>query len=79
MGQIGLWQILIVAVLVVLLFGRGKIPHLMGDLAQGIKSFKRGMKEDDAAKAKTIDAKVETEVETETETVSSKDKAASQG
>ncbi len=74
MGQIGLWQILIVAVLVVLLFGRGKIPHLMGDLAQGIKSFKRGMSEDDAAKAKTIDAKAETEAET----VSSKDKAASQ-
>ena len=77
MGQIGLWQILIVAALVVLLFGRGKIPHLMSDLAQGIKSFKRGMKEDDAVKAKTIDAKAETKAETET--VSSKDKAASQG
>lgn len=77
MGQIGLWQILIVAVLVVLLFGRGKIPHLMGDLAQGIKSFKRGMSEDDAAKAKTIDAKADAEAETET--VSSKDKATSQG
>lgn len=76
MGQIGLWQILIVAVLVVLLFGRGKIPHLMGDLAQGIKSFKRGMKEEDVAKPKTIDAKAETEAE---KTVSSKDKAASQG
>ncbi len=77
MGQIGLWQILIVAVLVVLLFGRGKIPHLMGDLAQGIKSFKRGMKEYDTATNKTIDAKAEAEAETET--VSSKDKAASQG
>ncbi len=76
MGQIGLWQILIVAVLVVLLFGRGKIPHLMGDLAQGIKSFKRGMKDDDTVTTKTIDAKAETEAETET--VSSKDKAASQ-
>lgn len=76
MGQIGLWQILIVAVLVVLLFGRGKIPHLMGDLAQGIKSFKRGMKDDDTVKTKTIDAKAETEAETET--VSSKDKAPSQ-
>lgn len=77
MGQIGLWQILIVAVLVVLLFGRGKIPHLMGDLAQGIKNFKRGMKDEDTAATKTIDAKAEAEVETET--VSSKDKAASQG
>ena len=75
MGQIGLWQILIVAVLVVLLFGRGKIPHLMGDLAQGIKSFKRGMKDEDVAKAKTIDAKAEAEAET----VSSKDNATSKG
>lgn len=77
MGQIGLWQILIVAVLVVLLFGRGKIPHLMGDLAQGIKSFKRGMKDDEGTTAKTIDAKADAEAEVEP--VSSKDKAASQG
>lgn len=42
-----IWQILIVAVLVVLLFGRGKISSLMGDVAKGIKSFKRGMAEDD--------------------------------
>lgn len=41
------WQIAIVVVLVVLLFGRGKISGLMGDLAKGIKSFKKGMQEDD--------------------------------
>jgi sec-independent protein translocase protein TatA len=45
-------QILIVLVLLVLLFGRGKISELMGDLAQGIKSFKKGMSEDDEAPAK---------------------------
>ena len=39
------WQIAIVVVLVVLLFGRGKISGLMGDVAKGIKSFKKGMKE----------------------------------
>tara|TARA_Y100000590_G_scaffold259227_1_gene290906 strand:- start:4630 stop:4830 length:201 start_codon:yes stop_codon:yes gene_type:complete len=43
--SIGFWQIAIVVVLVVLLFGRGKISALMGDLAKGIKSFKKGMKE----------------------------------
>ena len=43
--SIGFWQIAIVVVLVVLLFGRGKISSLMGDVAKGIKSFKRGMKE----------------------------------
>ena len=40
---ISFWQIAIVVVLVVLLFGRGKISGLMGDLAKGIKSFKKGM------------------------------------
>ena len=45
-------HILIVLVLFVLLFGRGKISELMGDLAQGIKSFKKGMAEDDTAPAK---------------------------
>jgi sec-independent protein translocase protein TatA len=44
-------HILIVLVLFVLLFGRGKISELMGDVAQGIKSFKKGMSEDDAAPA----------------------------
>jgi sec-independent protein translocase protein TatA len=44
-------HILIVLVLFVLLFGRGKISELMGDVAQGIKSFKKGMAEDDAAPA----------------------------
>ena len=44
--SIGFWQIAIVAVLVVLLFGRGKISDLMGDVAKGIKSFKKGMASD---------------------------------
>ncbi len=44
---ISFWQILIVAAVVVLLFGRGKISSLMGDVAQGIKSFKKGMKDDE--------------------------------
>ncbi|MTH97251.1 twin-arginine translocase TatA/TatE family subunit [Roseibium sp. RKSG952] len=56
---ISFWQILIIAVIVVLLFGRGKISGLMGDVAQGIKSFKKGMAEDDTPSttdtAKTID------------------------
>ena len=38
-----IWQLLIVLVIVLLLFGRGKIPQLMGDMAKGIKSFKKGM------------------------------------
>ena len=44
--SIGFWQIAIVVILVVLLFGRGKISSLMGDVAKGIKSFKKGMAPD---------------------------------
>ena len=43
--SIGFWQIAIVVVLVVLLFGRGKISDLMGDVAKGIKGFKKGISE----------------------------------
>ncbi|MEO0679525.1 MAG: twin-arginine translocase TatA/TatE family subunit [Pseudomonadota bacterium] len=42
-----IWQLAIVGILVVLLFGRGKISSLMGDVAKGIKSFKKGMADDD--------------------------------
>ena len=50
------WQILIVLLLFVLLFGRGKISDLMGDVAKGIKSFKSGLadEEGDGADAKVI-------------------------
>ena len=41
-----LWQIAVVIILVILLFGRGKISSLMGDVAKGIKSFKKGMSSD---------------------------------
>jgi sec-independent protein translocase protein TatA len=45
------WQIALVVVLFLLLFGRGKIPQLMGDLAEGIKSFKLGMRDDETPPA----------------------------
>jgi sec-independent protein translocase protein TatA len=49
MGAFSFWHILIVAAVVILLFGRGKISELMGDVAKGIKSFKKGLSEDDTA------------------------------
>ena len=42
-----IWQILIVVALVMILFGAGRLPRMMGDLAEGIKSFKKGMSDDD--------------------------------
>lgn len=50
MGSFSIWHWLIVLVVVLLLFGRGKISDLMGDVAKGIKSFKKGMAEDDDEK-----------------------------
>ena len=56
---ISFWQIAIVVVLVVLLFGRGKISSLMGDVAKGIKSFKKGMSDDTSINNKEDDSKSE--------------------
>ena len=68
MGSMSIWHWVIVIVVVLLLFGRNKISDLMGDVAQGIKAFKKGMTEDETAKAepgktepvKTIDHQAET-------------------
>lgn len=51
----GIWGIIIVAAVVILLFGRGKVSGLMGEVAQGIKSFQKGMREDDSKPAPQID------------------------
>ena len=45
----GLWGIIIVAIVVVVLFGRGKISGVMGEFASGIKAFQKGMRDDDKA------------------------------
>ena len=52
----GIWGILIVGVVVVLLFGRGKIAGLMGEVATGIKSFQKGMRDEETKPAPQIDA-----------------------
>ncbi|MEM0944096.1 MAG: twin-arginine translocase TatA/TatE family subunit [Pseudomonadota bacterium] len=73
-----IWQILIVVILLVLLFGRGKISALMGDVAKGIKSFKKGMAEDlDDAEAKKVEGAPEEPIDVTPQTAAdaSKDKA----
>lgn len=49
MGGLSIWHWLIVGILVLLLFGKGRFSDMMGDVAKGIKSFKKGMSEDDTA------------------------------
>jgi sec-independent protein translocase protein TatA len=58
MGSLSIWHWLVVVVVVLLLFGRGKISELMGDMAQGIKAFKKGMS-DDTTEAKAEPAKTD--------------------
>lgn len=56
MGSFSIWHWLIVLVVVLLVFGRGKIPELMGDMAKGIKNFRRGMADDEATDdSKTVE------------------------
>jgi sec-independent protein translocase protein TatA len=66
MGTFSIWHWLIVLAIVVLLFGRGRIPELMGDVAKGIKNFKKGMSDEDKAATgdpKAIDGTSEKTVE----------------
>ena len=51
MGSFSIWHWLIVLAVVLLLFGRGKIPELMGDVAKGIKNFKKGMSDEETTAA----------------------------
>ena len=59
MGSLSMWHRIVVIAVGLLVFGRGKISDLMGDVANGIKAFKKGMKDDEAEKpaepVKTID------------------------
>lgn len=53
MGSMSIWHWVIVALIVLLLFGKGRISEMMGDMAKGIKSFKKGLAEDESGPADT--------------------------
>lgn len=70
----GIWGIIVVAVVVIVLFGRGKISGMMGEVASGIKSFQKGLKDEDtehtaeaSRPAPQIDASASTEPSRQTE------------
>ncbi len=57
--SIGIWQVVLVLLIVLILFGAGKLPKVMGDVAKGVKNFKSGLKEEDEVdgqKQKALDA-----------------------
>ena len=77
MGTFSIWHWLIVLAVVLVLFGGGgKIPKLMRDMGQGINAFKKGLKEEDKNKDK-VASKAETDAGTTASRIEEKDKAAS--
>lgn len=72
--SIGPWQIILILVIVLIIFGAGKLPRVAGDLAKGIKNFKKGMAEDDEPAAKG--AAPEALESTKADAAEKKDKAA---
>ncbi|MCC3304996.1 twin-arginine translocase TatA/TatE family subunit [Sneathiella sp. HT1-7] len=74
--SIGPWQIILILVIVLIIFGAGKLPRVAGDLAKGIKNFKSGMNEDDKPE-KAEESKPEVlESASNNDKADSKDKAA---
>lgn len=61
MGGLSLWHWLVVGVVILLLFGKGRFSDMMGDVAKGIKSFKKGMSEDDEAPKPVVAPRIETQ------------------
>ena len=52
MGAFSIWHVLVILLVVLILFGAGKLPQVMGDLAKGLKNFKQGMKDDESGSSK---------------------------
>jgi sec-independent protein translocase protein TatA len=64
MGSFSIWHWALVVLVIVLLFGRGKISDLMGDVAKGIKSFKKGLAEDEPTAVSSGTSSIEQKVST---------------
>ncbi len=74
--SIGIWQVVLILLIVLIVFGAGKLPKVMGDVAAGVKNFRKGMKDDDeggstAAKSIAEDAEPARADATKDETVKS--------
>lgn len=72
MGSLSIWHWALVILVVVLLFGRGKVSDLMGDVAKGIKSFKKGMADDEPATASGESKSIEQQAAVKAEAEKSK-------
>jgi sec-independent protein translocase protein TatA len=60
--SIGIWQVVLILLIVLILFGAGKLPKVMGDVAKGVKNFKSGMREDEDEDKKVLTSDGEPQV-----------------
>ena len=63
--SIGVWQVILILLIVLIIFGAGKLPKVMGDVAKGVKNFKKGMREEDE---ETADGTTPRQIDSEAET-----------
>jgi sec-independent protein translocase protein TatA len=54
--SLGIWQVVLILLIVLILFGAGKLPKVMGDVAKGVKNFKAGMRDDEGEDQKVLTA-----------------------
>lgn len=73
---ISAWQIILVAALVLILFGRGRISDLMGDVAKGIRSFRKGLQDEETLTAAEDNKTIDNQASSASESSMAKDKAA---
>ncbi len=57
--SVGPWQIILILVIVLIIFGAGKLPRVMGDIAKGVKNFKSGLKDEEAGDSASTDETAE--------------------
>jgi sec-independent protein translocase protein TatA len=57
--NIGIWQVLLVLVIVLIIFGAGKLPQVMGDVAKGVKNFKSGLKDEEEPRPIASDPQIQ--------------------
>ena len=60
--SIGIWQVVLILLIVLILFGAGKLPKVMGDVAKGVKNFKSGLKDEDDDEKKAITSEADAPV-----------------
>lgn len=72
---VNMWQLILVLLIVILLFGRGRIPVLMGDVAAGIRQFKSGLQDDNAAPDNDPEARAQVEANTSNPVVKAESRA----